>query len=224
MSESFLDFSLRPQPRRRLVLLIAILLCVAGGWGVYVWKKHEAAYSHLGPTPSSGGKFFKKRIEIAVPLFMQGDDLWSEDKLGPTDGTLGAEGCAVCSAAMVLKSYGFDTDPKRLNEYLTANEGYTPEGWIFWEKAAEIGGGKVRHAYEDPPSFKLIDENLLRGNPVIIRVRMPGGTTHFVVIAGKEGYDYLIRDPGGRGAGGLYPLKELVPQIEALRFYEKTGG
>ncbi len=41
-----------------------------------------------------------------------------------------------------------------------------------------------------------------------------------VVIAGKEGFDYLIRDPGAGAAKGLYALRELGSKIEALRFYE----
>jgi hypothetical protein len=44
--------------------------------------------------------------------------------------------------------------------------------------------------------------------------------THFVVIAGKDGFDYLVRDPGGGAAKGLYALRELGSDIEALRFYE----
>jgi hypothetical protein len=41
-----------------------------------------------------------------------------------------------------------------------------------------------------------------------------------VVIAGKDGFDYLVQDPGGGAAKGLYPLRELGSDIEALRFYE----
>ena len=76
--------------------------------------------------------------------------------------------------------------------------------------------------YEADPSYRLIDENLARRNPVIVRLRTGGGITHFVVIAGKEGYDYLVRDPGAGAAKGLYPLKEFGSKIEALRFYEKV--
>jgi hypothetical protein len=53
-----------------------------------------------------------------------------------------------------------------------------------------------------------------------VRVRLPGGVTHFVVIAGKDGFDYLTADPGAGSAKGLYPLRELGSDIEALRFYE----
>jgi hypothetical protein len=67
----------------------------------------------------------------------------------------------------------------------------------------------------------LIDSNLLRGNPVIVRLHLPNGVTHFVVVVGKVGFDYLIQDPASGGIGGVYPLRKLAPEIEALRFYEK---
>jgi hypothetical protein len=81
----------------------------------------------------------------------------------------------------------------------------------------------VRHVYEDAASYKLIDQNLWRGNPVIVKLRLRSGITHFVVIAGKSGYDYLTRDPGAGAAKGLYPLRDLGSKIEGLRFYEKLG-
>ena len=93
----------------------------------------------------------------------------------------------------------------------------------YWEAAAAYPPAIARKAYEDKPSYALIDRNLLAGNPVIIRVRYPGGGTHFVVIVGKQGFDYLIRDPGRGGARGVYPLKDLGLPIEALRFFEKTA-
>jgi hypothetical protein len=55
---------------------------------------------------------------------------------------------------------------------------------------------------------------------VIVRVRLANGITHFVVIAGKDGFDYLVRDPGAGAARGYYPLRDLGSNIEALRFYE----
>ena len=53
-----------------------------------------------------------------------------------------------------------------------------------------------------------------------MRVRLANGITHFAVIAGKNGFDYLVRDPGGGAAKGFYPLRELNSDIEALRFYQ----
>lgn len=122
---------------------------------------------------------------------------------------------------MVLSHYGMDVDPRRLNRFLTQNNGYEGRGWLRWESAAEFFSGMVEKAYEDLPSHALIDWNLLCGNPVIVRIRRPDGITHFVVIVGKRGFDYLIRDPSGAGGGRVYPLKELGVPIEALRYYRR---
>lgn len=171
-----------------------------------------------------GGIYFFRRVALAVPSFRQGDPRWHNDLLGATQGTLGAQGCAVASAAMTLNFYGIDTDPQRLNQFLTTHNGYEGEGWLRWESAAEFSPGHVEKAYEDLPSFWLIDWNLLRGNPCIVRIRFPSGVTHFVVIAGKRGFDYLIRDPGAGASRGLYPLRDLAREIEALRFYRRVNG
>lgn len=195
-----------------VLLLIALLISLIVFW--VTWNKKQ-------PIEARGGLPFFSRLELPVPLYRQNDPQWGDDPLGETEGTLGAEGCAVASAAMVLSYYGIDTDPQRLNHFLTGNEGYTRQGWIYWEKAAELAPDRVRHAYEDLPSYRLIDENLMRGNPVIVRLRLRSGTTHFVVVAGKDGLDYLTRDPGAGGARGLYPLKDLGSKIEALRYYER---
>ena len=163
--------------RRRFYVGIGVLLLL-GAVGVWYFTKRTL--------PPSGGLYFPWRVELAVPTFFQQDDKWSDDQLAWTDGTLGHQGCAVTSTAMVLRFYGVDTDPKRLNGYLSATGGYTNEGWICWEAAAWLAPRRVRFAYEDDASYYLLDLNLLRGNPVIVRLRLSNGITHFVVIAGNH--------------------------------------
>lgn len=179
----------------------------------WTWKR---------PLRPWGGRYFFHRVELPVPSFRQGDERWHDDAIGGVEenGTLGSVGCAVAAAAMVFKSYGIDTDPQQLNWFLTKVGGYTEQGWLYWERAAWWAPDRVRHVYEDLPSYQLIDSNLARGNPVIVRVRLANGITHFVVIAGKDGFDYLVRDPGAGAAKGYYPLRELNSKIEALRFYQ----
>ncbi len=201
---------------RRIFGLAAFGLLGAAGFFAWDW---------LSPRPSlapSGGLYFMVEKILPVPQFFQGDPRWSRDPLGSTPTTMGAEGCAVTSAAMVIASYGADVDPGRLNAFATQHAGYTPEGWLYWEAAAAYPPAIARKAYEDQPSYALIDRNLLAGNPVIVRIRHPAGGTHFVVIVGKRGFDYLIRDPGAPGAQGIYPLKAYERPIEALRYFEKT--
>src|SRR5260221_7065670 len=190
----------------RLALWLGGLFLAAG---LYFGVPAFFAWKHV--ISSSGGRYFVHRIVIPVPVFTQDDPRWTFELLGPTFSTLGQEGCAVTSAAMVLADYGVDTDPQRLNQYLTTHAGYTPNGWVYWEKAAEVAPyGQVEKAYEDPPTYALIDENLLEGNPVIVRLTLRNGTTHFVVLVGKEGWDYLVQDPARSPSWGVYPLKDLT--------------
>jgi len=197
------------------------VLWVAGAMvGAALYLGVPAFWEWKHPISSSGGRYFVEKVVIPVPIFEQGDPRWTFDLLGPTIDTMGQAGCAVTSVAMVLSAYGVDTDPQRLNQYLTLHGGYTDEGWLYWEKAAEVApAGQVEKAYEDPPSYGLVDRNLLAGNPVIVRLKLRNGHTHFVVIVGKEGWDYLIQDPARGAAWGVYPLKNLTDRVEALRFY-----
>ena len=173
----------------------------------------------------SGGLPIPGEIMISIPQFFQGDERWGKEFLGNTPGTLAAEGCAVSSASMILAHYGMDIDPGRLNRFLKENNGYEGKAWLRWESAALYVPGMIEKAYEDLPSYARIDWNLLRGNPVIVRIRLPDGITHFVVIVGKRGMDYLIRDPAGKGRhdGHVFPFRRMGVPIEALRYYRLLG-
>lgn len=203
---------------RRIFIIVVLVALAAAAWWTSGWMGRK-------PTAPSGGLYFPQRQELYVPQFFQGDPRWREDPLASTPASMEAEGCAVSAAAMTLAAYGIDVDPGRLNEFLTQLPGgYTPEGWIYWEKAAEFDPdftASLLPHYEDKPSHFLIDWNLINGNPVIARLRYPNGITHFVVICGKQGFDYLIRDSGRGGSKGVYPLKEFGSDIEAIRFYRK---
>ncbi len=222
-----------PRPPRsqafRILGAIGVILLVTGA-GIAFWYKvqrdreWQAVYEkkEKGLAPS-GGRYFDDQVLLKVPRFLQNDPRWGNDLLGPSDSeTLGSHGCAVSSSAMVMAFYGVDTDPQRLNDFLNGHNGFTPEAWIYWEIAALLNPDQVKFVYEDDPSYKLIDENLEKGNPVIVRLGYPPPrvTSHFVVICGKSGYDYLIMDPGAGEKPEAYPLKETGTKIDALRFYE----
>ena len=141
--------------KRRWPFVIFILLLVTA-FAVYIdwnWKRK------LSPR---GGRYFFHRVELAVPSFRQADEKWRDDPLGGVEanGTLGGEGCAVAAAAMVFKFYGLETDPQQLNWFLTSVDGYTEQGWIYWDRAAWFAPDRVRHVYEDLASYQLIDSNL----------------------------------------------------------------
>jgi hypothetical protein len=169
--------------------------------------------------PSTGGRYFKERIEIPVPAFAQDDPRWSDLRLGMSTDTLGDEGCAVTSAAMILAFYGVKTDPKMLNAFLTRTGGLDDNGLIDWHQVPLIAPNHVKLVYDGVPTYELIDANLRSGNPVIVVIPLPDGGYHFVVIVGKEGRDYLIRDPAGTPSRPVYPLRYLADRIRGLCFF-----
>ena len=219
MAIADLVFVRTKRPRWRLFVLLAVVVVVVGvlaAFGIYEGGKR--------PLPPSGGWYFFGRTELPVPLYLQSDPAWGHDQLGQSVHTMGQVGCAVTSTAMVMKFYGIDVDPGRLNVFLRDHAGYDENNDLIWEGPPVMAPDKVRHVYEDLPSYYLIDSNLSRGNPVIVRLHLPSGWTHFVVVMGKQGFDYLIRDPSADGLRkGVYPLRELGSKIEALRYYEKLA-
>ncbi len=117
-----------------------VLLCLIGlgawwAWWVADWKKERAV-----------GRF-RRVLFSRAPRALRAAVLPSGSEMGSGRprfdlGSLAAEGCAVASAAMTLASYGVDVDPGRLNKFLTTLPGgYTSQGWIYWEKAAEFDSG-----------------------------------------------------------------------------------
>jgi len=201
---------------------VSLFVLLFGVIGLLIFAGHTwEEWNRKGKITASGGRYFFRRVELPVPNFRQSDPRWGKEPLGPSNDTLASAGCALTSAAMVLASYGIDTDPRRLNQFVTDHGGYSSRGWLSWEYAALLAPDRVQHVYEDLPSYHLIDSNLSCGNPVIVRVRYESGTTHFVVIAGKDGFDYLMQDPGRHAAKGITPLKVYERPIEALRFYRK---
>jgi hypothetical protein len=206
------DLKKRFNSRTILFIALSFILGLVALITIWFWK---------APLSGHGGLPFLKKVELSVPPFFQEDPRWSNDSLGGTADTLGTSGCAVTSASMILAYYGIPIDPKKLNMYLTKNNGYENSAWIKWEVAGRYPPNIAEKRYEDLPSYGLIDWNLLWGNPVTIKIRRPKGTTHFVVIVGKDGFDYLIRDPAPKGIVGIYPFYKLQTPIEALRFYRK---
>jgi hypothetical protein len=192
--------------------------------GIFLMLRLNAAVpaEDDGSIPSSGGIYFAKRLELTVPAFAQDDPRWSDDRLGPSADTLGDEGCAVTSAAMVAAFYGIKTDPQQLNAFLTRTGGFTDDGLIHWHRVASIAPDRLTLAYNGEATHDLIDSTLLAGNPVIVWMHLPDGGYHFVVIVGKEGREYLIRNPASSPFRHVYPLSRITDRIGGLCFFRSS--
>lgn len=155
-------------------------------------------------------------------VFLQNDLLWETQLYDhDTSRTIGGSGCALTCIAMILKAYGVDVDPKRLNLWMKdpKNKGYNNLD-VSWRNALirfdnspineiEINGDGLqknplmqdrRNLPPDSlPSLLPLDAALAEGRPVIAQVLNPNTqNNHWVVVTGKTaGGSYKILDPGG---------------------------
>lgn len=171
--------------------------------------------------PASGGRFFHQRVELPVTDFAQDDPRWGDEHLGPTTDTLADQGCTLTSVVMVLNYHHVRCDPSTLNRFLFHHDGYDNEGLLDFDRVVAFAPGRVRLDYRGEPSYARLDHNLLAGNPVIVQLTLYAGYRHFVVVMGKQGYDYLVRDPAADPSDSLVTLKSLSPRIEQQFVYSE---
>nr|CBH36801.1 hypothetical protein BSM_02780 [uncultured archaeon] len=137
---------------------------------------------------------------LGVPFFSQRDSKWKDQKLGKSTGNIGAHGCALTSAAMVSKYFGWDIDPLRLDAALTEIDGIAPNGNLDWPKVEEASGGYVDWIdKKGHQKWSNIEQELSQNNPYIINAHFTDAkgkdNLHFVVIRGKVGSEYHFWDP-----------------------------
>jgi SH3 domain-containing protein/peptidase C39-like protein len=142
-------------------------------------------------------------MSFKLVYLSQQDPKWKSDILGfgdPED-TIGYVGCALTSVAMLLSGHGHSETPKTLNQKLKNAQGFV---------SAAIRWGSVSQVYPNvtvrsniscttsPAPLELIDAAIAAGQPAIVQVDSSpasGIQTHWVVLYGKKGDDYLMLDP-----------------------------
>ncbi|MBI5962140.1 MAG: SH3 domain-containing protein [Chloroflexi bacterium] len=142
-------------------------------------------------------------MTFQLVYYSQQDPKWKQDILGfgdPGD-TIGYVGCALTSTAMLISGHGFTETPKSLNQKLKNVNGFYSAG-IVWGAVSQVYPqvtvkSNISCQNTDAP-LGLIDASIAAGQPVIVMVDStpaPGLLTHWVVLYGKEGSDYLMLDP-----------------------------
>ena len=181
-----------------------------------------------GGTP--GACRLASRAKESVPRFVhaspvhyaQRDVRWAKEPIGGSGKPLGAVGCTICCASMGLTAKGIQTTPALLNRQLKAVDGYTEKGWLYWPAIERATGGRARAEILWKPTNRDIEQALADGNPVIVKVAPPPMTQHWVLLVGREGREYLMRDPLD-AARLVRPLSSLGSEILAVRVI-KNGG
>lgn len=143
--------------------------------------------------------------------------------------TIGACGCALTSAVMVLNYYEIvnnendGINPFSLNKWMNERNGYGHRGDVDWYKIATYSGNQIKFAErtEGVNNTKL-DEYLNQNRPAIAYMKSSRkqpdskGGGHFVVIGNKLSDTYEIRDPANYDT---YTLNDLPSPGKKIRTY-----
>ncbi|MDM8559193.1 cysteine peptidase family C39 domain-containing protein [Candidatus Parabeggiatoa sp. HSG14] len=198
------------------VILLLLILIAISIWHPHLKKKNSSPQQIDSMTESTVTNF---HFPIS-PIYLQNDPRWKDDKMGGSQETLNKAGCFVCCVSMAFAHYGIDLTPGQLNESLKKNEGYTEQGWVKWGTISKIAQHKIGLDVPNQPNLVLIDIALKLEEPVLAKILLKGRVPHWVLIVGKEGQDYLVKDPMGDGQS-LDKLSQFKSKIYAIRIVKK---
>lgn len=163
-----------------------------------------------------------------VPFFSQHDSRWvPSNPLGCCYETISKAGCAVSSAAMMLKYYDSQSNvnPGTLDTWLTANKGYKGCCDTFWPIAANYSSKVMLETARETSSLSDLNPYLDNYKPVIVRVKSlvtPGGY-HFVVVLYRYSGKYYILDPSDNQRTNV-TLDKYSNKIYKIIVYAKTAS
>ena len=136
-----------------------------------------------------------------VNYYSQQDPQWKKKKLGFSNITIGTDGCALTSLAMLVKGFGYDENPASLNKKLRQNGGFI-DALVIWGSIPalfpKILYRNIILCRDHSAPLAEIDSSLAKGQPVLVEVDRSlssGLQNHWVVLYAKKGDDYLMTDP-----------------------------
>lgn len=181
--------------RMKRFFVVSALALVLLGIAVFAWALLRPQVSP-GAIAVRGGEPLNIQVTKTLPHFCQKDATWSAERIGGSGESIGAVGCTLCCVGMAFDHFDIaENDPGSLNATLIENGGYTERGWIRWNSVGKASGNRVRVQVHNGPSHEQIDADLLSGRLVLAKFYLPLGIPHWVLICGKKGDDYLIKDP-----------------------------
>lgn len=198
-------------------LILGILLLIT----LLVW--YRSLDNNFQAIISTESKVEPPAFHLPVfPIYLQNDPRWKDNKIGGSQETLGAVGCTVCCVSMALAHHGIHWLPNQLNELLKTHDGYTQQGWLKWYTLSKITDNQITFYIPNKPSLAVIDAALNAGEPVVAKILLYDVVYHWVLIVGKAGKEYLVKDPLGDGQS-LDKLSKFKSKIYAIRVVKKNG-
>lgn len=143
-------------------------------------------------------------MSFKLVYYAQNDPKWKEQRLGLSEqksDTIGYVGCALTSVSMMLSGHGYTETPKTLNDKLKKIGGFAGSG-IRWHSVSQLYPqvrlNSIIKCNDTPAPLAQIDAALAAGQPAIVAVdstAAPGYLSHYVLLIGRKGNDYLMLDP-----------------------------
>jgi hypothetical protein len=154
-----------------------------------------------------------------VSIFSQRDPRWARQKVGTGTLTIGRVGCLLTCVASVLTDLDVDTDPRRLNTWLTANHGYASDNLFVFKSVQPLGVKLATLIFcpTTPAPLDTIKAGFAAGQECIVEVDFqPGGKVeqHWVRLLDET----TIADPWQLPGQEVIPLAHYgLPNWDAAR-------
>lgn len=119
----------------------------------------------------------------------QRDPQWCQKKIGNSNEIIGDVGCLISSVAMIWTKHGQRVSPADIASnpsYFSVNTAYmrsplpSPNGYSYAKSNVD---------------FKLIDNELASGRPVIVHLKIGTADGHFIVLKNGSNGNYVMNDP-----------------------------
>jgi hypothetical protein len=140
-------------------------------------------------------------VSNPITFFSQLDPLWKSSKMGTSGKTIGSIGCVLTSVAMAGANKMRNTNPGTLNTWLSANNGYTSSGDLYWAKPPGFdptGGfkyiGSSFNGFSSVKSAANLKALIDGGYYVVSFSYRFNGSNHWVVIYKYHGTGSSLSD------------------------------
>lgn len=174
------------------------VLAIAGWWSWHCLHAPAKRAAGEGLSPWAD-ESVPRLVQDAERFYLQADPRWAREKIGGSGEELRAVGCTNCCLCMALAQHGIAMTPSELNRKHIQTDGYTERGWIKWDAVEDVSQKRVRIDIPEKPTHRDIDQALAVGNPVLVKIVYRPGVLHWVLVVGRDGREYLMKDPLGDG-------------------------
>lgn len=210
--------------------------------GTYILQVNNPDGGKSNSYPVTVGSFNPQSCSATLPArFSQIEGGWENDVYDHNDCSKDAKcrisnwGCYMTSVAMALRYNGIDTDPHRLNQFMTANNGYTsPDGYVqnLPKIVSLISNKSLQFVPFSGSDTQKLKDLLCNGFPVIVGVNLnaKGTPGHFVLVTGMQGDKFLIADPLCNSTGKICKISDMSRTLDAynnkftMRGYVKSAN